>query len=60
MLAALLASLLAEGPALFADVENIFMEIAHHKGGAAKIANVSASLGVLADHVSKAAASASA
>ena len=58
MLAALLASLLAEGPALFVDVENIFAEIAHGKGGAAKIAKVSASLGALSEHVAKAAAGA--
>ena len=57
MLVALLASLLAEGPALFADIENVFNDIAHGPGGTAKIAKASAALSALAGHVAKAAVS---
>lgn len=49
----LLTELLALGPELFADVDNVFNSIAHGEGGAQKVAKATAALTTLTQHASE-------
>lgn len=53
-IAALIFSLLAESPELFADAETLITSVAHGEGGLAKVGAVMQNLSALAGHVATA------